>query len=216
MTLVLWGISNNEKRSRQMTTNNTMLSLNEYYDIAKRCIGAFAGPSSANSMLKNEDAISFVAEHLMYGSANWNPDRGRTLRSYLNQCAIWSIQRWFFLLKRAKKHDAFSLNKKLHCDSDKRTLYLYETIADEKAVSPDEALFSMEECETIHKVLKTASLTPRQQQCVELVYIENYSGVDAAKKLGVSRQAVDYNLHQAISKIRGVINGNFREGLAAR
>lgn len=213
MTVVLWGIS--DKRPK-MSTDNEMLSLNEYYDIARRCIGAFASPSSANEMLRNEDAISFVAEHLMYGSAGWKPEKGRTLRSYLNQCAIWSIKRWFFFSKRAKKHSALSLSSKMDESDDRRSLSLHETIADDKAVSPELSLFNQEEAETIHNILNTAALTPQQQKCIELVYIENHSGADAAKKLGVSRQAVDQSLRKAVKIIRGVINGNIREGFASR
>ena len=74
-------------------------SLDFYTNLAKKIIAKigptfFAGLSK--QMLKDEDAISFVANAIMMGDWRWKqkeedkPLKG--LYSYRNQCAIWAIK----------------------------------------------------------------------------------------------------------------------------
>lgn len=206
MTVVLWGI-NATKRIESGTLSSTpelekrMLSLDDYYQIASRCIGAFASGSVAQSMLRNEDAISFVAEHLMYGTCRWTEDGGRTLRSYINQCAIWSIQRWIMLSKKAHGKHEQSLNRE-DKDGDRQ---FYETIADTSVGLPIDELCCDEEMQAIRQVMDD-ELTDNQRQCIELIYIQDLSGADVARQLKVSRQAVEQSMNKGLEKIRAKLN----------
>jgi len=93
-----------------VTNAETLLTLYEYIEIAKRCIGAFAS-DCGQSLLNDDDAVAHVAEHLMLGHLRWKEDGGRTLYSYLNQCAIWAIKSWKNKLYQTnKQHQELSLN----------------------------------------------------------------------------------------------------------
>ena len=213
MTIVVWDIDA-EKRRKNNTLNDTSVcdwTLDEYYKVAKRCIGAFAAGSMAQSMLQNEDAISFVAEHLMYAGYRWNESGGRTVNSYLNQCAIWSIKRWIVLTKKASEKACMSL----HLDSahGSKPQMLYSKIADVTTIPPDEILMNQETTEGLTHVIDDAGLTERQRHCLEVVYVQGQKPSEVARDLGISRQAVDQCLTKGIHKIKVAIDGKDKESL---
>jgi len=208
MTVVLWDI-NVSKRLKTGSLVSTpeieakMLSLDDYYEIARRCIGAFASGSVRHNMFKNEDAISFVAEHLMYATCRWIPDGGRTFRSYLNQCSIWAIQRWILISKKAIATSCKSLDVRYGNDEDNQGRYAI--IADDCDTPVDE-LCQREEQDAIRHIMDS-ELTDRQRECIELMYIQGLSGADTARELGISRQAVEQCTSKGLTKIRTILNG---------
>ncbi len=205
--VVLWDIHVNKRRNNKTLNENSVhadWSLQEYYNVAKRCIGVFAAGQLAQSMLRDEDAISFVAEHLMYASYRWKESGGRTINSYLNQCAIWSIQRWVVLIKRATKYPTLSLNVSLH--PEERT-QRHEMISDISIESPDKIMASQEQADNLTDVINNAGLTERQRHCLEAVYIQGQKKSEVARNLGVSRQAVDQCLTKGVTKIKVAIDG---------
>ena len=127
---------------------NEMLSLQEYVGISKRCIGHFASPDLAKQMLQSEDAISFVAEHLMMATCRHDESKGRTLRSYHNQCAIWAIQNWVARISKHTDYEILSLNKELQEGGTAREMY--QVIEDERPTLPSE----MERQENMARVQK--------------------------------------------------------------
>lgn len=207
MTVVLWDIDVNKRRANNTLSNTSVRdwTLDDYYDVAQRCIGAFAAGSMAQSMLRNEDAISFVAEHLMYAAYRWTESGGRTVNSYLNQCAIWSIHRWIVLTKRASKKSLASLNADNCPTAD--TKQLYTMVADDKTQTPAEVLMDQEQTDGLAHVIDDAGLTDRQRHCLEVVYVQGQKPAEVARDLGISRQAVDQCLTKGIRKIQGAIDG---------
>lgn len=206
MSVVTWDISVTKRQQNHTHDNHKTVDINlyDYLKIAERCIGAFTSGALAHNMLRNEDAISFVAEHLMYAAYRWKEDGGRTFHSYLNMCAIRSIQRWILINKRARKVQIASLNHQ-QSESDGRQEQLYEHIADSKVTVPLQEMCEAEDMTQICQVMDT-ELTPRQRQCIELVYIEGLSGAEAARQLDISRQAVDQLLKQGIARIKVCID----------
>lgn len=203
MTVVLWDIDVKKRRANK-TLNDTSAcdwSLDEYYRVAKRCICAFTSGSLAQTMLRNEDAMSFVAEHLMYGAHRWNESGGRTLHCYLNQCAIWSINRWILLTKKAQS--TISLNETIRSGRTQR----YAILPDESLATPDDILLSKERTENLANVIDNAGLTERQQHCMEVIYVQGQTPSEVARELGISRQAVGQCLNKGIQKIQVAING---------
>ena len=211
--VVLWDI--NTKKRRQNSTLNEKpavdWSLEQYYETAKRCIGAFTSGPLAHAMIQDEDAISFVAEHLMYGAHRWkeNMVNGRALHSYMNQCAIWAIKVWISLSRRAEKHNMLSLNysegdNSTGTSNDRDQLYAY--IPDEKSPLPEAVMMDQEQSDNISDVISNAGLTPRQQHCIEVVYVQGQRKSDVARDLGISRQAVAQCLEKGIQKIKVAIN----------
>ena len=216
MTVVLWDIDVNKRRQNDNLgdADATNWSLQDYTNIAQRCIGAHAVGSLAKNMLRNEDAISFVAESLMIASFRWNPERGRTLNSYLNQCAIWSIQRWIMLSRRANRKAMASLDASKYHTTDE-TPPLYAVVADDNTQTPDDILSGLETTDGLHTLIEDAGLTERQLHCLEVVYIQGERPADVARDLGISRQAVDQCIHKGIHKIRMAMNGTYKETLCA-
>jgi RNA polymerase sigma factor (sigma-70 family) len=198
---VTWNI-NSKKCSQPITCVDW--TLDKYYNVAKQCIGYFAKGSLASSMLRDEDAISFVAEYLMYAAGDWRPDGGRTIKSFLNQRAIWAIIHWITISKRASKRRALSLNAE--SSSDSRTQH-YELQPDITAKDPGSALTQREQSERLARIIDGASLTKRQRYCLDMVYYKEERPSVVARNLGVTRQAVDQSLQQSLHKLRIALHG---------
>jgi RNA polymerase sigma factor (sigma-70 family) len=183
-TLEKSGLFNNNKES-----NHRLLSLHEYIKIAKKTIGKFASPSVASEMLRNEDAISFVTNHLIQGTLRWKADGGRTLYSYLNQCAIWSIQRWIFNTKAAKKTSTLSLDKSI--DDDGNTMYNLVANDDTSNDGTD-----------IEEILSKGNLNETQKTCLRMKFVEGmtYRAIGAALNKTGSR--IEQIVTAALQKIR--------------
>jgi len=199
--VVLWDIDKKKRAANKHISKETAVDwgVQDYHDVATRCIGAFASSDLAQSMLQNEDAISFVAEHLMYAAQRWEQyPGGRSLRSYLNQCASWCIKRWIEISQKSMSKSHMSLNAPMGAEEDSQ---LYEIIADVKSKSADEILEAQELRNLIHNI----DLTERQLQCINSVYVCGQMASDVARDLNVSRQRVDQCLTAGIKKIRTAI-----------
>jgi RNA polymerase sigma factor (sigma-70 family) len=204
MTVVLWDINVSKRQQNPMSQQcPNDWTLNDYYTIAQRCIGAFASSSLANNMLHNEDAVSFVAEHLMYAAYRWDEKRGRTLYSYMNQCACWSIKRWINLYKKSNCGAIISLNDTL--TDQHKPLYAITPI---DVDAPDKNLDDTESQQALATLFNKAKLTDKQHYCVEHIYIHGIKPSEVARRLGVTRQAVHQCLRKGISKLKLVINEN--------
>ena len=91
MPVVMKDIDFNKRNKNDYTANsNEMYSLKQYTNIAKKCISKFSGDGVSHSMLKSEDAISHVAEHIMWGHVRWREDGGRALMYDVRKFSIQS------------------------------------------------------------------------------------------------------------------------------
>jgi RNA polymerase sigma factor (sigma-70 family) len=197
MTVVLRGIDATKRAKNDYVTNaDTLLTLYEYIEIAKRCIGAFA---SAPNMLRDDDAIAHVAEHLMLGHLRWKENGGRTLRSYLNQCAIWAIKSWKSKLYKVSQQQELSLNMDSgYCDQHGE---LYQLIPDKKAREPSDILFNDNE-KAANSLINSDCITKLQRYYLTQRYIENKTFQEIGDSVGVSRQAVKQCITKAITKLQ--------------
>jgi DNA-directed RNA polymerase specialized sigma24 family protein len=209
--IVLWDI-NVTKRQNNGSLNAQSAcdwSLEKYYEVARQCIGKFNVGSMARQMLQNEDAISFIAEHLMYATHRWEkyPD-GRAFKSYLNQCSIWGMYRWAHMLKSPglTKHTTISLNES--CSYDDNKPQRYAICVDDTIPPPDIIIQKQEKTKTIYNMLHSdgVGLTLRQLQCIEGVYIHGQSKAQVARTLGVSRKRVGQCVVRGIQKIKMALN----------
>jgi len=201
MPVVMKDIDFNKRNKNNYEANkNKMYSLNEYTTIAKKCISKFSGLSSCSSMLKSEDAISHVAEHLMWGHIRWSETGGRTLKSYLNQCAIWSIKSWKTKVYHNEGKNIASLNYSNSDEQDKQT-EVYQTIEDKKCKDPFEILYNNKYSE-IKSLIKSKCLTKLQSRCLYERFVEGKKLRQIAESLSVSRQAVNQHITKAVKKLR--------------
>lgn len=181
-----------KKQNDSFKTENELWDLEKYINVAKRCIGTFAYGNVAHVMLNSEDAISYIAEQLMCGHCKWENGKGRTLKSYLNQYAIWGIHRWVICMRKEKKH--ISLN-----DIDDNEYSLLNSIQDDKAKEP---LMNMINAEAVETILEHSDLTDRQRKCIKLVYVDGHTQESAGKILNISRQAVNQYIQNGFKKVR--------------
>lgn len=199
-------------------------SLSNYMTMAKKTISKFANKvynGLSNKMLKDEDAISSVANAIMMADWRWDEnyenEKGtkKTKYSYRNQCAIWAIQTYatknHTKSKRAKTvtKQIYSLN---HENNDFDTGDVYHRIEDESMSTPDAILIDKENKEIlsslINDLLSLECLSARQRDYIKLYYLENYTFEKIGQKYGITREAVRQGLNKAISLIKqGIQNG---------
>lgn len=194
-------------------------SLNTYMTLAKKSISKFSNQfynGLSSKMLKDEDAISSIANAIMMADWRWDDnyqnDKGtkKTKYSYRNQCALWAIQT--YVSKNYKKNKKF-----------KTTIYSLDYIAekddestvhnfteDTKSLPPEEILINKENKEElsslINKLLQLGCLSDKQRDYIQLYYFESYTFEKIGKKYGITREAVRQGLNKAISLIKESIN----------
>ena len=206
MTVVLKDIDVKKRRSTKSKefSDTELYELNEYRTIAKKCISLFSGPTFRGLMSKDEDVISHVAEHIMWGHIRWKEDGGRSLKSYLNQCAIWAIKVWKTKIYNSySKNKTISLNQSI-CNSSTESdsaNQIYQIIADRKSSEPFDILFN-DNLEHAKRIIKSKPLTKIQSRCLHERYIDGKKLREIAGPLNISRQAVNQHIKKAIGKLR--------------
>lgn len=172
-------------------TQTRILPLSEYIKIAKKTIGKFASPSVANEMLKSEDAISFVADHLIKGTLRWKADGGRTLYSYLNQCAIWAIQRWILNVKVERKNAAVSLDSPI--DDEGNTMYNFVE-NDIGRVHASNVSFE--------EIIDRECLNETQKTCLKMKFVEGMTYRAIGTVLNKTGSRIEQIVSAALAKLK--------------
>jgi RNA polymerase sigma factor (sigma-70 family) len=180
-------------------STNEMLSLQEYVDISKRCIGHFASSDLAKQMLQSEDAISFVAEHLMMATCRHDAAKGRTLRSYHNQCAIWAIQNWVARISKNTDYEILSLNKELKDGGTAREMY--QIIEDDRP-APISDMERQENMDRVKKLLASPVLSQLEQSCISMKFLSEMSANEISKSLDINRKLVYTSIQKGLAKLR--------------
>ena len=191
------------EKSNLFGSGNEMMSLKEYTDIAKRCIGHFASSDLAAQMLKSEDAISFVAEHLMMATCRYDATRGRTVRSYHNQCAIWAIQNWVARIRKTTDYEILSLNKELREEGAAREMY--QVIEDERPLPLNE-IEREENMERVSQLLSSPALSKMERECISMKFLQEMSATEIAEDMGVNRKLVYTSIQKGVAKLREFYN----------
>jgi len=173
-------------------TQTRILPLSEYIEIAKKTIGKFASPSVANEMLKSEDAISFVTDHLIKGTLRWKADGGRTLYAYLNQCAIWAIQRWILNIKVARKNAAVSLDTPI--DDEGGTMYSF--------VENGNGNVSINTGPSFDEIIDKECLNETQKTCLRMKFVEGMTYRAIGTALNKTGSRIEQIVSTAIAKLK--------------
>lgn len=182
--------------------------------IAKIAPTFFSGLSK--EMLKNEDAIAFVANAVMMGDWRWEKDNkeelktNKNLYSYRNQCAIWAIKTYI-----TKQYKSKHSKKKINVDcslnhSDGDDLQLETIIADKSQQDPLEIICDREDKRNknklINDLLESDILSIKQKDYIKLYYFEDMTLEKIGIKYNITREAVRQSIKSGISKIRKLIN----------
>lgn len=196
-------------------------SLDFYLNLSQKIIAKvaptfFAGLSK--EMLKNEDAISFVANAIMMGDWRWekeNKEQSKTnknLYSYRNQCAIWAIKT--YITKQYKNKNS---KKRLNIDcslnySDGEDLQLETIIADKSQKDPLDIICEEEDKraknQLINDLLESEILSNKQKDYIKLYYMEGMTLEKIGHRYNITREAVRQSIKSSISKIRYLITNS--------
>ena len=193
-------------------------SLETYLLLAKKAISKFANQfynGLATKMLKDEDAISSVANAIMMADWRWDDnyqnDKGtkKSKYSYRNQCALWAIQTLITKNKKINKKNIKTYSLDFIPDNDDG-LSTYDLTEDTKCADPEKISIDNENVQNlkdlIEKLLNSDCLTDRQRDYIKLYYFESYTFEKIGKKYGITREAVRQGLNKAIEIIRNTIN----------
>lgn len=191
-------------------------SLKNYMTMAKKTISKLANKTYiglAQKMLKDEDAISAVANAMMMADWRWDENyenkqgTKKNKYSYRNQCALWAIQTYASKKSRKPKNanKVYSLNHTIDSDD---SFDIYHLIEDTKSSSPDDILLELEDkqilSDLVDSLLSLDCLTDRQKDYIRLYYFEDYTFEKIGKKYNITREAVRQGLNKALEIIRRI------------
>lgn len=194
-------------------------SLNTYLLLAKKAISKFSPKfynGLSSKMLKDEEAISAVANAIMMADWRWDADyqntqgTKKTKYSYRNQCALWAIQTYvtktYKHKKKLSKKNVYSLDH----TTDNKDISIHEMINNTSVKCPVEDLIIQEESDNLKQnlalLLDSNILSDRQKDYIRLYYYESYTFEKIGKKYGITREAVRQGLNKALNIIRELIN----------
>lgn len=192
-------------------------TLPTYLLLAKKSISKFANKfysGLSSKMLKDEDAVSSVANAIMMADWRWDEDyhneKGtkKTRYSYRNQCALWAIQTYISKNHKRGKKFKKQISSLDHIIDEESTAH--ELIEDIKSQQPSQILIDKEDNENlknlIDNLLQIDCLTSRQKDYIKLYYFESYTFEKIGQKYGITREAVRQGLNKAINQIKETIN----------
>lgn len=206
-----------QKISYKDHNNIQFESLDFYINLAQKIIAKMSSKFSSGiskHLLKDEDAISFIANAIMMGDWRWEEKSTdetkahKNLYSYRNQCAIWAIKT--YITKQYKsKHNSkkiqpiYSLN---HQDND---INLETIIGDNSQQEPIDNLIENENLDIcrnlISTILDSGIISDKQKDYIRLYYFENMTLAKIGKKFNITREAVRQSIKSALSKIREIV-----------
>ena len=180
-------------------SNASFLTLPDYLAIARACIGKYVTHADLrNKMLKNEDAISFVAHELMM--ADWKYDGCGTRKGWRSKCAKWSICRFLAKSKNSKNRKLASLDNAFEDANAAEVVEDSRTYYD----SPERN----EDREQALQLLDNKFLTKKQRKYMEMHYIQNMSIAEIAEQTSISRQGVQQVINHGLKNIRKMVHTN--------
>lgn len=191
-------------------------SLDTYILLAKKAISKFSNKFYAGltaKMLKDEDAISSVANAIMMADWRWDEDykndKGtkKTKYSYRNQCALWAIQTY---VTKNMKHKKRIKNKVFSLDYESDDGGPIHEIVSKSSCSPLDELIMEEEADFLSSdlslIINSELLTDKQRAYIKLYFYDGYTFEKIGKEYGVTREAVRQGLNKAIETLKSFLN----------
>ena len=190
-------------------------SLDFYLNLSQKIIAKLAPTffsGLSKEMLKNEDAIAFVANAIMMGDWRWEKGneekQNKTLYSYRNQCAIWAIKTYVTKQYKLSKNKKRSFSMSSFSLSEEDAVFT-DLIADKKQKDPLEILIKKEEIgltnSLVEELLESDILTDKQKDHIKLYFLENQTLEKIGKKYDVTREAIRQSIKLSIRKIKDLI-----------
>lgn len=179
--------------------SQTFLTLEEYLEIARRCIlSHVAHKQLCHQMLQSDDALSYVAHDIMMADWKFDSQGGkRTRMGYRSQCAKWSIIRFINNMNNSKNKVLPSINQSFG-DSDRQFTDFIEDYREPGTQVIDEA----EEIDNIRALLYNGCLTESEAKCLDLYYLHDLTLQEIGTKLGVSKQRIQQVVKKGLQTLK--------------
>lgn len=172
--------------------NSRLLTLDGYYELARRVICRFAPRNTRALLLASDDAISYVAHRIMVGDWGYVPARSdiKTCRGY---CGIMAIQDYLGMI--AKQHNPISLD-----DGD----FFPDAIRDTKTPLPEQGIADEDDQREAREVVNRLMdcLSPVQKSCITMRFFRNMSMQAIGNELDMTREGVRHSINEAMNKMR--------------
>jgi RNA polymerase sigma factor (sigma-70 family) len=208
MTIDLAGIHNRQVPQDQSTKDRLVKDANFYGIIARKLISSISPrfkTGLAQEILANEDAIENITTEIMFADWKWNG--GGTIEGYRKQCAIWAIQG--YMSRAIKRPYNVSLNNTVN-SGDGKDVEFQDLIPDSGAINPEEMCNEAEQTrkrhELINSLLDSNVLTPQQNKCIRMYFLQEMSLQAIAKELYISREAVRQLVFRGLNRLRNLNN----------
>lgn len=206
MSVVLSDVNSTKRLKSGVGINNPerMRPLEYYLGTARRVVSKYASKSLSSEILADEDAISFIAEHIMMGTSRWDEKKGKTMDNYHIQCALWAIKRWVFKKGKERGKNILSMD---FTDGDRMNgdYSLHETVAD-KRIDSEGAERLEKSVKFAQDILNLNCLTDNQKTCIRMKYMDGLTLREIGDKLGKSFQAVQQIINAGLTKIKHEFN----------
>ncbi len=179
--------------------------LNEYLNIARRTISAYAPRiriGLAEEMLKNEDAVANIAHAAMM--ADWHFDGRGNIHGFRKQRIKWAIKSYVGRSSRTSKRKTLSLDRTL--DQSGQSIETFSANLADKRPGPAEIVSESELSNktTFHlgKLLDSGVISDQASCYIKMYYLQGQSMIEIAQKRGVSRQSVHDLIKRAIVSLK--------------
>ncbi len=172
------------------------LTLDKYYELARRIIGKFAPHESKASMLSSEDAIDYVAHQIMRGDWGWNVEKKADIKTFRGVNGRKAITAYIRAVMKQNHQKSLDF---LACDENS----IHDVTTDPKAIEPQEAHIRQEECDERRAYLQVLleSLSEVQRLCIIMHYLDDVSQADIADRLKMSREGVRKSIAEGMKKL---------------
>lgn len=172
-----------------------METLDVYTKIAEKLISRYGQP-----WMLDDEYVGIIINNLIKSDIRYNNKKGASLRTYRYGGFLFSVKLLYKL--RKERMESVSLD-----NPDYNGESRYEGIASTEK-EPSENLMDLEdfskESQFISNLITTKELTPREQEYLNLIYINGMTHNEIAEKFNVSRQAVSYLEQKALAKLRDI------------
>jgi RNA polymerase sigma factor (sigma-70 family) len=145
-----------------------------------------------HEMLKDEDAISFVAEAIMVADARYNTNIGNR-QSYIIMIADLTIKKWWDRHKRQRNRRKFLPS----IETNRAFLHTDAFYMD----NPLDSIVDIEERAHVTSIIEEANLTEQELVCINLT-MENARVGEIASKLNLEKQTVCSHIKSAKRKLQ--------------
>jgi RNA polymerase sigma factor (sigma-70 family) len=164
-----------------------MLPLYNYLNTAEKVINKYAPRHLRKSMLRSEDAVSYVANYMMKG--DWTYDKSKTPKPSTRRISYGIFGVIEYCKNISKKRHTRSL------DSGERPMSNF--------LAAYTAKYDHNDVKSRYLSNLMMVLTPAERRCIDMHFFQNMSISEVAKQLNIKQQAVQQSIKRGIESMRG-------------